>query len=185
MQEVLLFDRNRKPPVWLDLMHPGQYAVFLSDVETHVGMTSDGRCTGHDVPDTCLIFDSFDDATQYCRSTVQEMARLQCEVFDSQGKANPPVAVFVGPAFARTLESESKGRRQMWFGLILIVLSPPFFWLDWRADWGLIVPTFLGIQFILAGLRFIHLGYSTIEALRRSGQSEHAEKKGQAGKVVG
>ena len=82
-----------KPAVWLDLMSAGQYAVFLSDPETRVGMTSDGRWTGHDVPDSCLIFDSFDEAVEYCRSAVKERVRLRCEVFDSQGKAKPPVAI--------------------------------------------------------------------------------------------
>ena len=172
MQEVLLFDRNRKPAVWLDLMRAGQYAVFMADPETRAGMTSDGRYTGHDLPDTCLIFDSFDEAVEYCRSKVREAARLRCEVFDSQGRANPPAAVFVSPAFAGTVESESKGRRLIVWGLILVAVSPPLFWLDARADWRLILPTFLGLQLILAGLRFIQLGFSMKAAAARAGEPE-------------
>jgi len=174
MREVRLFDGGRKPADWLDLMQPGQYAVFLSDPETRAGMTSDGRYSGRDVPDTCLIFDSLDEAVEYCRSSVREAARLRCDVFDSRGKVEPPAAVFVSRAFAGTLASESKGRRLMWVGLVLIALSPPLFWLDSRADWRLILPTILGLNLILAGGRFIQLGSATREAARRGSPAKRS-----------
>lgn len=148
-------------------MQPSQYAVFLSDAVTHAGMRSDGRYTGRDVPDTCLIFDSLDEAVEYCRSSVRQSARLRCQIFDNRGKAEPPAAVFVSPAFAGTLASETKGRRLMWVGLVLIALAPPLFWFDSRTDWHLILPTILGVQLILAGGRFIQLGSATREAARR------------------
>lgn len=167
MEEVLLFDRGRKPANWMDLIHEGQFAVFLSDAQTHAGMRPDGRYTGPDVPDTCLIFDSLDEAEKYCRSIVREAPRLRCLIFDHRGKAAPPAAVFVSPAFAGTLDSEAKGRRLMWAGAALIVLSLPLFWFDWRADWRLILPTVIGVQFIVAGGRFLQLGAATREAARR------------------
>jgi hypothetical protein len=166
-REVLLFDQSRKPSVWLDLMQPGQYAVFLSDAVTHAGMRSDGRYTGRDVADTCLIFDSLDEAMEYCRTSVRQAVRLRCQIFGSRGKAEPPAAVFVSPAFAGTLASETKGRRLMWVGVVLTALSPPLFWLDSRSDWHLIFPTILGANLILAGARFIQLGSATREAARR------------------
>jgi hypothetical protein len=174
MREVRLFDGGRRPAGWLDLIQPGQYAVFLSDPETRAGMTSAGRHSGRDVPDTCLIFDSFDEAVEYCRSSVREAARLRCDVFDSRGKVGPPAAVFVSQAFAGTLASESKGRRLMWVGLVLIALSLPLFWLDSRADWHLILPTILGLNLILAGGRFIQLGSATREAARRGSPAKRS-----------
>jgi hypothetical protein len=174
MREVRLFDGGRRPAGWLDLMQPGQYAVFLSDPETRAGMTSAGRYSGRDVPDTCLIFDSFDEAVEYCRSSVREAARLRCDVFDSRGKVGPTAAVFVSQAFAGTLPSESKGRRLMWVGLVLIAVSAPLFWLDSRADWHLILPTILGLNLILAGGRFIQLGSATREAARRGSPAKRS-----------
>jgi hypothetical protein len=174
LREVLLFDQNRKPAAWQDLMQAGQYAVFLSDAVTHAGMRADGRYTGRDVLETCLIFDSLDEAVDYCRSSVPQAARLRCEVFDSRGKAEAPAAVFVSPAFAGTLASESKGRRLMWVGLVLIALSLPLFWLDSRADWHLILPTILGLNLLLAGGRFIQLGSATREAARRGGPAKRS-----------
>ena len=167
VREVLLFDQNRKPAAWQELMQAGQYAVFLSDPVTHAGMRADGRYTGRDVADTCLIFDSLDEALDYCRSSVRQASRLRCQVFDSRGKAEAPAAVFVSPAFTGTLASESQGQRLMRVGLALIALSPPLFWLDSRADWHLILPTILGLNLILAGGRFIQLGSATREAARR------------------
>jgi hypothetical protein len=178
MQEVLLFDSSRNPAVWLELMRPGQYAVFLSDAETRAGMTPDGRYSGSEVADSCLIFDSFEEAEEYCRTSVHDVARLRCEIFDDRGKAIPPAAVFVSPEFAGTLHSDIKARRLTWAGIILIAVSVPLFWLDWRADWRLILPTVVGSQFILVGLRFIQLGSATKEAARRSrGRGEAAHKR--------
>jgi hypothetical protein len=151
----------------VDLMQAGQFAVFLSDAETHAGMRPDGRHTGPDVPDTCLIFDSFDEATEYCRAIVRDAPRLRCLIFDRRGKAAPPAAVFVSPAFAGTLDSDAKGRRLMWVGGALIALSLPLFWFDWRANWRLILPTVIAAQLIVAGGRFLQLGSATREAARR------------------
>ena len=168
MREVLLFDSSRKPAVWTELMEPGQYAVFLSDAVTHAGMRSDGRYTGRQAPDTCLIFDSLDEAVEYCRSRVSRADRLRCQIFDVRGKAESPTAVFVSPDFAWTVHSEAKARRLIWVGIALIAVSPPLFWLDWRADWHLILPTILALQLIVIGARFIQLGSSTREAARRT-----------------
>lgn len=168
MREVLLFDGSRKPAVWTDLMQPGEYAVFLSDPVTHAGMRSDGRYTGGEAPDTCLIFDSLDEAVEYCRSRVSQTDRLRCQIFDTRGKAESPTAVFVSPGFAWTVHSEPKARRLIWVGILLIAVSPPLFWLDWRADWHLILPTILALQLIVVGGRLIQLGSATREAARRT-----------------
>ncbi len=172
MQEVLLFDRARKPPIWSDLMREGQYVAFVSDARTDAPMTSDGRVTP-DRARTCLIFDSLDEATAYCRTQTQQRPRLRFDVFDSRGRAGPPVAVIVSCDSAGTVDTERKARRLIRLGLLLMALSPFPIWFDWRAGWSLIVPTFFGLQAIVAGLRCIQLGYSRIEGLRAGTPRRH------------
>ena len=74
MQEVALYDPNRKPAGWRGVILPSQYAVFLSDVETETELTSDGSYLGPGMPSSCLIFDSLEETERYCRSW--EAARL-------------------------------------------------------------------------------------------------------------
>jgi len=42
MQEILVYDPKRVPSEWAALIRPGQYAVFLSDVQSAAPMSSDG-----------------------------------------------------------------------------------------------------------------------------------------------
>ena len=74
MQEVALYDPNRKPAGWRGVILPSQYAVFLSDVETETELTSDGSYLGPGMPSSRLIFDSLEETERYCRSW--EAARL-------------------------------------------------------------------------------------------------------------
>src|SRR6266849_2930966 len=101
MRQVLLYDRTRIPPNWTELIQPGQYAVFLSDVQSSAPITSDGLPVRSASEYSCLLFDSLTDAESYCQETVKKVRRLKCEVFDSAGRANAPVAILVNPEFAQ------------------------------------------------------------------------------------
>jgi hypothetical protein len=107
MQHVLLHDRARVPSNWTQLIRPGQYAVFLTDVESSVPVFQDGAPIASASEYFCLIFDALPDAESYCEQAVKTFHRMRCEVFDSAGRANPPVAVFVNPEFAHTLDTEA------------------------------------------------------------------------------
>src|SRR5260221_1223115 len=107
MQQVLLCDRTRVPPNWTQLIRPGQYAVFLSDVESSALVSQGGLPIPSASEYFCLLFDSLPDAESYCQQAIKNLRRLKCEVFDSAGRANPPVAAFVNPEFAHRLDTEA------------------------------------------------------------------------------
>jgi len=132
------------------VIQPTQYAVFLSDVETGVELTSAGRYLAPGMRSSCLIFDSLEETEQYCRSKVQGIPNLRCEVFDSHGKANPPVATFVGH-MEQAGESGQAGRMMRWPLSDCAVV--PLFWSTWEDPRGRVDRFFVGIQLILAGLR--------------------------------
>jgi hypothetical protein len=114
---------------------------------------------------SCLIFDSLEEAEQYCRRKVEVIPNLRCEVFDRHGKAKPPVATFVNPRHEARLDSPAKARRIMCWGLLSIAASPPLFWYTWKTRGEGWIASFFGIQFIFAGLRLLHWGYSMKEEL--------------------
>ena len=167
MQQVLLYDRARVPPNWTDLTQPGQYAVFLSDVESSAPIYRDGLPVGSASEYFCLIFDSFSAAESHCQEAVKTTSRLKCEVFDSAGRANAPVAVFVNPEFAHTLDTEASARRLVRWGFVAIAISVPLFWYAWKNNAGIVWwPVLLGINSVFAGLRLIQWGHGLKEELR-------------------
>ena len=165
MQEIAIYDRSRKPSNWMDLIQPTQYAVFLRDAETGAEMISNGRYPEPGDVRSCLIFDSLAEAEQFCRQKVEQLPNLRCDLFDSHGRANPPVAVFVSPLYQHKLDSPAKAQRMMRWGLVGVAASLPLFGLAWvhRGEWWL--AAFFGVQLLFFGLRLLHWGYGMKEEL--------------------
>lgn len=188
MQEVALYDPNRKPASWMEVIQPTQYAVFVSDAETGVELTGDGHYLDPEMTDprmtdpgmtdpgmtrSCLIFDSLEETEQFCRAKIAGIPNLRCEVFDSHGRANPPVATFVSQRYEDKLESPAKARRMMRWAFLLIAGSFPLFWYTWKTRGEGWLAAFFGMQLAFAGLRLLHWGYSMKEELRyRKTQSD-------------
>jgi hypothetical protein len=167
MQPVLLHDRARVPANWTQLIRPGQYAVFLSDVGSSAPVSQDGTPIPSASEYFCLLFDTLPDAETYCQQAVKNIRCVKCEVFDSAGRANPPVGVFVNPEFAHKLDSEASARRLVRWGFAAIAASLPLFWYAWKNGAGIVWwPILLGINAVAAGLRLIQWGHGLKEELR-------------------
>jgi hypothetical protein len=173
VHEVALYDPDRKPTSWMEVIQPTQYAVFLCDVETGAEMTSDGHYLDPGMMRSCLIFDSLEETEQYCRRKIEGIPNLRCEVFDSHGRANPPVATFVGQRYEDRLESQAKAERMMRWAFLSLAASFPLFWYTWKTRGEGWIASFFGVQLVLVGLRLLHFGYSMKEELRyRKAQSD-------------
>jgi hypothetical protein len=77
---------------------------------------------------SCLIFDSPEEAGQYCRLKVEALPKLMCDVFDSHGRVHAPFATFVNQRYEDKLDSEAKLRRMIRCALLPITASFPLFW---------------------------------------------------------
>ncbi|SRR6266404_1844585 len=186
MQQVLLYDRTRVPPNWMELVRPGQYAVFLSDVESSAPLSSDGTPVSSASEYFCLLCDSLAEAEGYCREAVIKIRRLKCEVFDSAGRANAPVAVLVNEEFAHTLDTETRARQLMRWGLISFAISLPLFWYAWRSGAEVVWwPVLIGTQLVFAGLRLIHWGHGMKDELRYRKDDAARRRQQNAAKQVG
>jgi hypothetical protein len=173
MPRVALYDRNRKPPSWMDLIRPGQYAAFFRDIDTGAEVTEAGvpLCSGESP--SCVIFDSFPEASDYCQRKVSQVSALRCDVFDSQGRVNAPVASFVNRAHSHKLDSPEKFRRMILIGFVPIAVSLPLFWFTWSRGADTWLAAFFGVQLVLLGLRLLYWGYSMREEIEnRRKQSE-------------
>lgn len=178
--EIRLFDPRRKPGDWTDIIRSTQCAVFLKDRETARARTLDGKPFSNPDHATCLIFDGIGDAQQFCQAQVQAFPHLRCEIYDSEGLAHPPLAVFVHPDHQDAEESGSVwSRRRKLIAILLFLISPPLIWMDVRRHLGLVLPTFLAANCIFTGLRFLYwdAGLKDLEKERKKRLEEHLRKE--------
>jgi hypothetical protein len=85
MQLLRLYDPDRRPPNWTDIIRPGQFAAFARHVEGGGPCDADGRPFASSDLVTCLIFDELDYAARFCEERVTEVPSVRFEVFDSAG----------------------------------------------------------------------------------------------------
>jgi len=153
----------------MQIIQADQYAVFHRDAKTEVETDAAGRYWHNSANATCLIFDSLEEAESYCVSKVNEIPAVVCEVYDSAGKANPPLRSVVNQLSTRYMrESASAGRRRIWLGWLLCIGSPPLFWIDWRSHGELIIPSIIGFNLLFIGFRLMIWGYGTVHNNRKT-----------------
>ncbi len=150
LRELKLYDPTRQPADWKEIIRPGQYAVFLSDLGTDMERRPDGRFLAPGEDSICLVFDTLPEAEAYCEAKVQEIPSLRCDIYDHLGKSKPPALTYVNEAH---LKAPRKHARLGW---LLVSLGALCFWIDWHWNWVLIFPTIVGINMIFAGLRLIY-----------------------------
>jgi len=165
--EIRLYDPNRDPPEWTGIILGTQCAVFLSDVSTSEPLSREGKPFPRAAEATCLVFDSLDAAQRFCQSAVHDQPNICCEVFDSQGRAHPPMLVIIHPS-QQGLDDPGAAwsRRRRLIAALLFAGGIPLFWIGWRSRGSMILPTFLGIGMVIVALRFLHWDFGLKHAQR-------------------
>jgi hypothetical protein len=127
--------------------------VFLKDITSEVPLSPQGvRLSYHDA--TFLLFDRLGQAREFCEGAVQQHPEMCCEIFDSEGKAKPPILTIVHPEAKDELSAATVCKRRI-IALALFALAGPLIWWDWHTGSGKIYPTVLAINMILVGIRLM------------------------------
>ena len=156
-REIKVYDPTRQPRDWNALLSPSQCAVFFKRIDSQTPLTSEGATFPRFRDCTFLLFDSLEDARKLCEAKVQQHPHMCCEIFDSKGKAQPPILVVAHPSVAEKDElSAASVRKRRIFAILLFLAALPLFYWDWRKGSGLIVPTYLGFTMIISGLRLLY-----------------------------
>ena len=156
MQELRIHDAERRPASWAEIIQPGQFVAFATP--------SDG---------TCVLFDSIDEARAFCEAAVLAAPATRFDVFDAEGRANPPLLTIVHASRAQGLDAHPRGvhkRRVIAWALItggVLLLTFTY----WRfADIRAIVPGVIGINMLLAGGRLLWFNLAVRETERTRGE---------------
>ena len=73
-----------------------------------------------------LVFDKLSDALCFCESKVQQYPYMCCEIFDSKGKANPPLLVVMHPDAAdRDEYRQASTRKRTILAALCLIGGPP------------------------------------------------------------
>ncbi len=160
MREVLLYDPDRRPQNWSDLLHEGQYAVFHSDIATDVARTSAGRYLQPGEMGTCMLFDSLAEAEEYCKAKVESIPRLRCDIYDHTGKSRPPLLTYVNKTHVKS------SKKRVYWGWVLVAGSVVCFWLEWYRGAAKGLFLIIGLNMLFAGLRLVYWGAGAPEKRR-------------------
>jgi hypothetical protein len=141
----------------MSLLTPTQCAVFFKDFQTAAPLSRDGVAFDRMTNCTFLVFDRLEDARRFCELQVAKHPSLCCEIFDFEGRAKPPLLVVVHPSVAEKDElSTTWVRRRKYIAITSFLCAIPLIVWDWRTGEYLILPTVVGVNLILLGLRLLY-----------------------------
>jgi hypothetical protein len=165
--EIKVYEDSREPQAWNELLAPSQCAVFFKRVHSEIPLSPNGTPFAKLRDATFLRFDSLEEARRFCEARVELNPGMCCEIFDSRGKAQPPLLVIAHPSVAKKDElSASSLRTRKVLAILLFVSAGPLFWWDRRAHGTLVLPTFLGLTIIVIGVRILHWNMTSQERIR-------------------
>ena len=177
MIELRLFDANRHPSSWTEIIRPGQYAAFSKRRETGAPCDRGGQPFAAVEDATCLLFAGLEAARTFCQEQVLRAPDVQFEIFDSSGRGDGPLLIIVHPSRTAALEGNARGIRiRTWSAAAVLVVSTALFWYDYQHDQGMLVfPTLLGINLVVVAARLLQLNgsYAHAERARQRRVSEH------------
>lgn len=169
MQVLKLYDSSRRPANWTDVLTPGQFAALSKDLDQVVPCDHEGRGFA-DVRDaTCVVFDSLDEARRFCEERVRHTPSVLFDVFDSEGRAHPPLITIVNPARVESLDDSPKARRRRTrIAYVLIAAAVALFAIQyWGNTEGVFVlPMFLGLNLLVAAGRLLLMNVGARDADR-------------------
>ena len=170
MQVVKLYDSGRRPPSWTDIIRRGQFVAFAKDLDTGGPRDDEGRRFAAPSDTTCVIFDSLEEARRVCEERTARYPSLQFDIFDSDGRANPPLLTIVSPLSAHRLEENPRAveRRKRLAVALSLGSLPLFAYQYWGDTEGVFVlPMFLGINMLIAAGRLFLMNIGIKDAERR------------------
>jgi hypothetical protein len=166
--ELRLYDPDRRPANWTEIIRPGQFVAFAKHLVGGGPCDGNGNGFPSSAHITCLIFDGLAEARRFCEEQVQRVPGVRFEIFDAEGRTNPPLLVVVHPAHAGTLDVNPQAmRRRKVAAIVLAVGAVPLFWYDWQSDGLMILPTIVAINMLLAAGRLFQLNMAVSAAERQ------------------
>ena len=171
-----LYDPDRTPSHWTDIVRKDQFVVFISDARTQAPRDADGRpfcaADGSETGHHAALCEDLAEARNFARGIVARHPELCGRIYDSQGKSRPPLEViydssvrhrYTGPGHARRLALGGTALACAGITLVAIDVSRDLAWI-----WGYVI----GLKcLILAGI-FLTRGFAEWREFRHEERTE-------------
>lgn len=168
VRTIRLYDASRQPRDWMEIIQPGQFAVFASMLDGGAPTDIDGVPTTHEAA-TCVIVEALAEAEALCLAHVEHHPPVRYDVFDAAGRSRPPLLTIVHPTHASTLEGNAGiRRRNLVIAVVLLGAAPVLFWIDWNSGGTMVLPTLLGFNALVFAGRLLQLNAGYAAAERRA-----------------
>jgi len=152
-----LHDFNRVPAHWTQLVLSGQYPVLVFDADSHTHRDPDGRL--FEAGEASIVLcESLDEALLFSNGVVGRHPELCCEIYDHEGKSNPPLRALYHPSVRGRYAGKGYAKRETLQGAAALTAGIVFIAIDASRDlawfWGYI----LGIKLTIVGVAFLVRG---------------------------
>jgi hypothetical protein len=188
VQTIRLYNPERSPANWREIIRPGQFVAFATQLDSGVSCDASGALFPSPDAVTCTIFDSLDTAETVCRESVERAPGVRFDIFDSAGRASPALLTVVHPSRVARLEGRRGTRLTNGFAVGLLLLAPFLFWIDWaKYDGTIVLPTIAGINCVIFAARifFLNTAHATAERARRKRFAESADRSSRVSDSAG
>jgi hypothetical protein len=165
MTTLRLHDPARRPPEWTGHLSATQVAVFLRDAKSEVEVDPGGRPLPRGSPSVCYVFETLAEAERFCQERVSNVEHLLCDIYDRRGKIYP-IRSYTSRKHMHRVPNRGSALRMIGIAWILIVVTPLMFWIDYRKDGTLVVPTVVGFACFVTALRLLYWGHSELDHLK-------------------
>jgi hypothetical protein len=163
-----LYDPNRTPSHWSELIREGQYAVFVLDARIRLPRDFNGEPFGPNGDGAVGIAEDLSEAGSSARGIVARHPELCCEIYDHEGKSGPPLEVVYEESVRGRYVGLPVARRETMWGSFLFCCGIGFVALDVSRDllwmWGYIV----GLKLCLVGGSFLVRGVAGMYEHRKA-----------------
>jgi len=141
-----LYDPDRTPSHWTDIVRQDQLVVFISDARTQAPRDAE---TGQHA----ALCDDLTEARNLAREVVARDPELCCRIYDSEGKSRPPLEVIYDSSVRHRYTGRGHARRLALVGAALACAGITLVAIDVSRDllwiWGYV----FGLKcLILAGI---------------------------------
>ena len=152
-----LYDPDRTPDHWTELIHEGDYCVFLLEASDRTPRDMDGNAFSPG-QEAVAICGDLDDASRLANSIVKLHPQLCAEIYDHTGKSGEPLQVVYEPSVRGKYVGRPFAKREALRGMAILAAGIFFIVLDVRHDlrwmWGYI----LGLKLTVVGGSFTARG---------------------------
>jgi hypothetical protein len=152
-----LYDPDRSPAHWTDIIRDGEYCVFILSAGGRLQRDMEGRTFAPGYESVAICPD-LDEAVDLARAVVALHPVLCAEVYDHEGKSGEPLQVVYEASVRGRYEGRPYAKREAGWGLTLVSLASGFIIFDFRHNlewmWGYII----GMKLFVIGASFLTRG---------------------------